>query len=136
MSYSSHSFLSIVKNLWEKTSSLSKKLKAYNIIQVKNVFFSKISHYPRAKKYIEITAFIISIISYILYYLSLGGCDGTQTECLKNSNIAYFYLLVNYCFLSAGIISFLIYLMYIKQVSKKISFNSYINCFSNFIFNL
>ena len=113
-----NTFLKIVKNLRDKTSSFSQKLKPHNLIQIKNVFFAKMSYYPKSKKYMEITCFIICIISYVLYYLSLGGCDGTQTECLKNSNIAYYYLLANYCFLSAGFISFLIYLMYIKQVSK------------------
>ena len=118
MSNSNGPFVKIVKNLREKASSLSKKIKNYNLIQVKNIVFSKISHYPKAKKNAEISGFILSIVSYILYYLSLGGCDGTQTECLKNSNIAYYYLLVNYCFLSAGFIAFLIYLMHIKQISK------------------
>ena len=106
MSNSNNSFFKIVKNLRDKTSSISQKLKVHNLIQEKNIFFAKMSHYPKSKKYMEIMCFIISIISYVLYYLSLGGCDGTQTECLKNSNIAYYYLLVNYCFLSAGFISF------------------------------
>ena len=58
------------------------------------------------------------MISYILYYLSLGGCDGTQTECLKNSNIAYYYVLVNYCFISAGITTLIIFLMVYTRVTK------------------
>ena len=60
----------------------------------------------------------MSILAYFFYYLSLGGCDGTQTECLKNSNIAYYYMLVNYCFLSAGLISLLLFFMILKIISK------------------
>ena len=84
----------------------------------KKFTFPKFSHYSKRKKYLEILSIIISITSYVFYYLSLGGCDGTQTECLKNSNIAYYYLLVSYCFMSAGLISFLFFLIIIKHISK------------------
>jgi len=114
------SFFRIKKDPRKSSSDSPQKID--NNILVKpnkrKFYFPKFSHYPKSKKYAEIIAFILSIAAYILYYLSLGGCDGTQTECLKNSNIAYYYLLVNYCFLSAGIITLLLFFMLIKLISK------------------
>ena len=80
----------------------------------KKYFFIRFRRLTKAEKRKEGMIILISILSYVLYYLSLGGCDGTQTECLKNSNIAYYYLLVNYCFSSAGIVSFIIFMMWIN----------------------
>ena len=120
MSNSFASLFRIVKDPRRKKSVFPNKLEQNILVKPKkrNFIFQKFSHYPKRKKIIEIIAFILCILSYILYYLSLGGCDGTQTECLKNSNIAYYYLLVNYCFLSSGIISLLMYLMVMREVSK------------------
>ena len=93
--------------------------KENNLLTNKRKFqFQRYSNYNKRRKIIEITIIILAIISYILYYLSLGGCDGTQTECLKNSNIAYYYMLVSFCFISAGIISLIIYFIILKLVSK------------------
>ena len=86
------------------------------LIRIKKFF----SNYPiNEQKLYNILTVIMSIIGYFLYYLSLGGCDGTQTECLKNSNIAYYYVLANYVFISASIASCIIFLMIIKQISRK-----------------
>ena len=109
------SLFRILKNPRKKGNKIEENI----IIQKKKQnFFQRYKRMPKKQKYLELTALIMSIIGYALYYLSLGGCDGTQTECLKNSNIAYYYMLVNYCFMSAGMIAFLIYLMKIKLVSK------------------
>ena len=91
--------LVIVQN--PKNNSLfSSSIKKIIIIakKNKNYFFPKIPHFTKDEKIKEGLILFLAIISYFLYYLSLGGCDGTQTECLKNSNIAYYYMLVNYCF--------------------------------------
>ena len=119
MSNSYDSLFRIIKH--PKKNSLFPKKDMENFLvkpKKKKFTFPKFSHYSKRKKYLEILSIIISITSYVLYYLSLGGCDGTQTECLKNSNIAYYYLLVSYCFLSAGLTSFLIFLIVIKHISK------------------
>ena len=84
----------------------------------KKYFFIRFRRLTKAEKIKEGFIILLSILSYILYYLSLGGCDGTQTECLKNSNIAYYYFLVNYCFLSAAIVSLIFFLMWSKIISK------------------
>ena len=90
------------KTFFNKFIITSKKQKQY--------FFKKFRRLTKAQKIKEGMILLVSLISYILYYLSLGGCDGTQTECLKNSNIAYYYFLVNYCFLSAGLVAFIFFL--------------------------
>ena len=120
MSNSFDSLFRIIKDPKRKKPLFPNKLDKNILVEPKkrNYFFQKLSHYSKRKKINETIALILSIISYVLYYLSLGGCDGTQTECLKNSNIAYYYLLVNYCFISAGIISLLLYLMILREVSK------------------
>ena len=104
----------------KKNSLFSKSIKKLIIVGKKNrkYFFPKFSHYTKADKIIEGFILFFSFCSYILYYLSLGGCDGTQTECLKNSNIAYYYLLVNYCFISAGIIALIIFLIILRRITK------------------
>ena len=84
----------------------------------KRYFFIKFRHLTKEEKGKEGAVILVSIISYFLYYLSLGGCDGTQTECLKNSNIAYYYLLVNYCLTSAGLAALIIFLMLHEYISK------------------
>ena len=98
------------KTFFNKFIITSKKQKQY--------FFKKFRRLTKAQKIKEGMILLVSLISYILYYLSLGGCDGTQTECLKNSNIAYYYFLVNYCFLSAGLVAFIFFLVLNKIVSK------------------
>ena len=120
MSKSFDSLFRIIKNSKNNSPLFPIKQEKNNIIKAikYNYFIPQFSHYSKRKKITEIIICFLSLISYLLYYLSLGGCDGTQTECLKNSNIAYYYLLVNYCFLSAGFISFIIVLILIKQVSK------------------
>ena len=120
MSNSNDSFFRITKDPRKSSSIFPKKTNDNIIIQLKKqkFHFPKFSNYSKRKKYIEIISIFISIFAYVLYYLSLGGCDGTQTECLQNSNIAYYYLLVNYCFLSAGMISLLIFFMIIKEITK------------------
>ena len=111
-------FMSINNN--KKSSIISSSIKKIIIVAKKQrkYFFSKFPHYTKAEKIQEIAILFVSFISYLLYYLSLGGCDGTQTECLKNSNIAYYYLLVNYCFISAGITSFILFLILMKRITK------------------
>ena len=99
-----------------KKSIISKSKK--KLIIIKKYFYQKFSNSPKYQKITELITIILSISTYILYYLSLGGCDGTQTECLKNSNIAYYYLLVNYCFLSAGFTSFILYLIISGRVTR------------------
>ena len=121
MSESTHddSNLVIVQN--PKNNSLfSSSIKKIIIIAKKNkkYFFPKIPHFTKDEKIKEGLILFLAIISYFLYYLSLGGCDGTQTECLKNSNIAYYYMLVNYCFISAGLTAFIIFLMVYKRITK------------------
>ena len=118
MSNSFDSLFRIIKDPKRKKPLFPNKLDKNILVEPKkrNYFFQKLSHYSKRKKINETIALILSIISYVLYYLSLGGCDGTQTECLKNSNIAYYYLLVNYCFISAGIISLLLYLMILRAI--------------------
>ena len=121
MSESTHddSNLVIVQN--PKNNSLfSSSIKKIIIIakKNKNYFFPKIPHFTKDEKIKEGLILFLAIISYFLYYLSLGGCDGTQTECLKNSNIAYYYMLVNYCFISAGLTAFIIFLMVYKRITK------------------
>ena len=120
MSKSYDSLFRIVKDSKRNSPLFPIKQEKNNLIETKKnkFFFPKFSHYSRRKKFTEITICFLSFISYLLYYLSLGGCDGTQTECLKNSNIAYYYLLVNYCFLSAGFISLIFFLIIMKRVSK------------------
>ena len=111
--------LVIVQN--PKNNSLfSSSIKKIIIIAKKNkkYFFPKIPHFTKDEKIKEGLILFLAIISYFLYYLSLGGCDGTQTECLKNSNIAYYYMLVNYCFISAGLTAFIIFLMVYKRITK------------------
>ena len=121
MSESTHddSNLVIVQN--PKNNSLfSSSIKKIIIIAKKNkkYFFPKIPQFTKDEKIKEGLILFLAIISYFLYYLSLGGCDGTQTECLKNSNIAYYYMLVNYCFISAGLTAFIIFLMVYKRITK------------------
>ena len=121
MSESTHddSNLVIVHN--PKNNSLfSSSIKKILIIAKKNkkYFFPKIPHFTKDEKIKEGLILFVAALSYFLYYLSLGGCDGTQTECLKNSNIAYYYMLVNYCFISAGLTAFIIFLMVYKRITK------------------
>ena len=103
-----------------KNSSKYSIFKKYLLVSKKQIkyFFGKIPSYSKEKRRREGFSLFISISSYILYYLSLGGCDGTQTECLKNSNIAYYYLLVSYCFISAGFVSFILFLILFNLASK------------------
>ena len=111
--------LNIVQN--PKNNSLfSSSIKKIIIIAKKNkkYFFPKIPHFTKAEKIKEGLILFLAVISYFLYYLSLGGCDGTQTECLKNSNIAYYYMLVNYCFISAGLTAFIVFLMAYRRITK------------------
>ena len=111
--------LNIVQN--PKNNSLfSSSIKKIIIIAKKNkkYFFPKIPHFTKAEKIKEGLILFLAVISYFLYYLSLGGCDGTQTECLKNSNIAYYYMLVNYCFISAGLNAFIVFLMAYRRITK------------------
>ena len=111
--------LNIVQN--PKNNSLfSSSIKKIIIIAKKNkkYFFPKIPHFTKAEKIKEGLILFLAVISYFLYYLSLGGCDGTQTECLKNSNIAYYYMLVNYCFISAGLTAFIVFLMVYRRITK------------------
>ena len=104
----------------KKYSLFSEYIKNTIIIAKKHkkYIFPKIPHFTKEDKIKEGVILLISLISYILYYLSLGGCDGTQTECLKNSNIAYYYFLVNYCFISAGLTSLVLFLMYFARATK------------------
>ena len=97
-------------SLFNKFIITAKKQKKY--------FFIKFRRLTKEEKTKEGFIILLSILSYVLYYLSLMGCDGTQTECLKNSNIAYYYLLVNFCFLSAGIASLIIFLILFQLISK------------------
>lgn len=119
MSDSYDSLFRIIKNPRKKIL-FPKKEKENIILQPKKrkFTFPKITHISKRQKYFELLGFAIAVMSYTFYYLSLGGCDGTQTECLKNSNIAYYYLLVSHCFMSAGLISLLNYFIIIKLISK------------------
>ena len=103
-----------------KKSSKQSLFKKYLIVSKKQIkyFFERFPHWSKDKKRREGFLLFIAICSYILYYLSLGGCDGTQTECLKNSNIAYYYLLVSYCFISAGCVSLILFLILGGLASK------------------
>ena len=120
MSNSFDSLFRIIKNPRKKEPIFPNKITDNILVQKKktNIFFQRFKRISKRQKYFELTTLLLSIIAYALYYLSLGGCDGTQTECLKNSNIAYYYMLVNYCFLSAGIIAFIFFLIKLKLVSK------------------
>ena len=118
MSISNDSVSKLINNPYNQIIKTPSQ-KENNLLTNKRKFqFQRYSNYTKRRKIIEITIIILAIISYILYYLSLGGCDGTQTECLKNSNIAYYYMLVSFCFISAGIISLIIYFIILKLVSK------------------
>ena len=105
----------------KRHSLFSEYIKKNNIIATKKnkkYIFPKIPRLTKEDKIREGFILFLALISYILYYLSLGGCDGTQTECLKNSNIAYYYVLVNYCFISAGLTTLIIFLMVYTRVTK------------------
>ena len=108
----------LINNPYNQSIRTPNKNEKILFIFKKKFNFQRLSNYDKNKKIMEITTIILAIISYILYYLSLGGCDGTQTECLKNSNIAYYYMLVSFVFISAGIISLIIYFILLKIVSK------------------
>ena len=118
MSNSYDSVSKLINNSYNQTIKTPNKNESNLITNKKKFQFKRFSNFNNNRKIIEITTIILSIISYILYYLSLGGCDGTQTECLKNSNIAYYYMLVSFCFISAGITSLIIYFIILKIASK------------------
>ena len=103
-----------------KKPSKQSIFRKYLIVSKKQIkyFFERFPHWSKDKKRREGFLLFVAISSYILYYLSLGGCDGTQTECLKNSNIAYYYLLVSYCFVSAGCVSLILFLILCDLASK------------------
>ena len=119
MSDSYDSLFRIIKDPHKKILFPKKEKETILLKPKKRKFtFPKFPHISKRQKYLEILAIIMSVISYLLYYLSLGGCDGTQTECLKNSNIAYYYILVDFCFISAGLICLINYLIISKIISK------------------
>ena len=86
-----------------------KKIKKYH---TKNKIVTK------KKNTFQFTILITSIISYVCYYLSLGGCHGTQVECLQNSNIGFYYYLMNYCLISAVFYILSFYMILLKLASK------------------
>ena len=108
-----------VKNS-SKNSIFSNSIKKFIIVikKQRKYFFTRFHHYTKAQKIKECLILFLAFISYVLYYLSLGGCDRTQTECLKNSNIAYYYMLVNHCFISALLHAFIFYLMLDNIITK------------------
>ena len=89
-----------------------------NPLQKFKKYFAKTKLYEKDVLKLNIFVIFLSITSYIFYYLSLGGCHGTQVECLMNSNIAFYYFLFNCCALSSSFFSLAIYIIILQKLTK------------------
>ena len=81
MSNSIDSISKLINNPNNQTIKAQNEKEKNFLFNKKNYQFQRFSKYDKRRKLIEIITIILAITSYILYYLSLGGCDGTQTEC-------------------------------------------------------
>ena len=79
-----------------------------------NIKDSKNSNCERCN---NIGSCILILISNIMYYISLGGCNDTQEKCLSKQNLDYFYILFFLVFLSSFFYSFIIILIIEKNIS-------------------
>ena len=66
----------------------------------------------------EIKITILSIISFLFYYLSFKGCEGTQSFCLVTLSPGFFYSIVLYITITSLISLYIFYKVLIKENSK------------------
>ena len=66
----------------------------------------------------EIKIFVLSIISFYLYYLSFKGCEGTQSFCLVTLSPGFFYSIGVYIIICCLISLYIFYEVIKKRISK------------------
>ena len=92
-------------------------MKIITIIEDKEIIFNESKYHKKLKKFLKrFTLFIIFFLGYLLYFLSLEGCDKGEGKC--SIYIDWIELKVKEEVLSCFIMTLLLQLMFFKIVPK------------------
>ena len=69
------------------------------------------------KKRMNLISFLINILSFYFYYLSLEGCIGTQIDCLKIMTLDKFMELFYFDLTSSFLFSITLIFSFLKKIS-------------------
>ena len=98
----------IVNNKKSKEEIISEDLTNFQIIYYEIIM---------NKKRMNLVSFLINILSFYLYYLSLEGCVGTQIDCLKIMTLDKFIDIFNLVLFSSLLSSFTLIFSFFNLIS-------------------